>query len=211
MKEPNYEPGIDIFISEKSVFAFFILFFIGMFLYLFLLTCYQIELDRANMIGLFTGVGTSVSAFFIGYQLWLSRNHSRLSVLPEIDMIVIAHHDTKTIKITLINKGLGPAIFNNIKIHKGKDSIKIDCPIKFMKFINPCNIVFKKSINRVMSTTSSRNIISAGEEYRLFYFKAVSGEESMHDYFISTLEGSSIEMNYTSLYGEKKRYHEKLF
>jgi hypothetical protein len=143
------------------------------------------------------------SVYYNSKTLKHTIRHNKLSVEPALKNFRYIDSKTKTIKIEIVNCGLGTAIINEISlIYKDVTYTRND----FKELLERNNIL-SKSIIRLYSYTDISPIAS-NERIRLFYSDIEEDENyyKINDIFSETI----ISVDYMTLYNEKKNHKDFL-
>jgi hypothetical protein len=135
------------------------------------------------------------------WQGYLARQYARLSVLPHLDIEVVAS-DTDISKVAIKNGGLGPAILEHLEI-------SFDGTIHVIRAISDYDPILQELLKPIETLRAgyfapdSQTVISPNESWTMLTVDSKSKGEETRDSFIAFFRKARIKVHYKCLYGTK--------
>ena len=135
--------------------------------------------------------------------LWQARatcTHNKLSVKPILNTEEDAHPN-RSIKLTLHNKGVGPALIKQYKIMLDNEEHSVGNVTSFETLISKIGLNYQ--LTEWDGCDPSYSVLLPGESVTLLCFRESHEDESLHDYLIEQLPRIDFLVEYECIYKTK--------
>ncbi len=146
--------------------------------------------------GLLIALAASVATIWQGV---LTRKHNKLSVKPflRIDRLITSGND---VKVAMINSGVGPAIFNSLKLKVGSEIFDGNDATSWDIVINK---VLPQKYRVRYFIPYKNEMFSAGESHNLFELPASGLTDEEYPFLLNAFQRISFIISYSSIYEEE--------
>lgn len=144
---------------------------------------------------------------FTAYQAYLSRRHNRLSVIPRLVSFGSRNSEDNIghIKVTLSNKGVGPAVIEFYLFELDRKPQKLKDSREALNFVD--SLVGEICIRCSVSSFAPGHVLAAGESLTIMEIVFSDAEGQGWRHIEEMMDRLALRVRYSSLYGEKFNYH----
>lgn len=160
-------------------------------------------MSASDWIAIFAGIVAIASVIVSIQQSHLTRKHNRLSLKPLLS-IYRAEFDNHPLEITLVNKGLGPAILKSFSVWV--DDVEIS-----KGTINPIYAALNQvgiSISGVGGHLFSKDeVLPPSEKISIFMIPLPENKNSTYDERVKAFRRIKFKIKFQSIYDESFEYY----
>jgi hypothetical protein len=163
----------------------------------------QLIMDAMNT--LITNLGIIVQVATCGvliWQLFVQRQHNRLSVTPSLDIWLTEKIDQHRYIIKLRNKGIGPARILSFIVYNGNDEITDKRDAVYRKLLKKFFPESKYKINR-FTYLGDKHVMTANEKKVLVDFTFTENPPTREEFIDAYENKVRLVIEYESFYHEK--------